>query len=50
MRLSLEKKKKKKKKKNIAASSDGGPKPMQTPTRWHQESGAQRAHAFTVTP
>ncbi len=37
-----------KKKTNIAASSDGGPKPMQTPPRWHQESGAQRAHAFTV--
>ncbi len=35
---------------NIAASSDGGPKPsVQSPPRWHQEKGAQRAHAFTVT-
>ncbi len=35
---------------NIAASSDGGPKPsVQPPPRWHQEKGAQRAHAFTVT-
>ncbi len=35
--------------KNIAASSDCGPKPMKTPPRWHQESGAQQAHAYTVT-
>ncbi len=35
---------------NIAASSDGGPKlSVQSPPRWHQEKGAQRAHAFTVT-
>ncbi len=45
-----EKKKNWKTRKNIAASSDGGPKlSVQPPPRWHQEKGAQRAHAFTVT-